>query len=288
MPLLGDPDHADIIKSLKTRIPKLLDLKGPSRPRAIVLVTAHWSTPNPTISSGAKHSLLYDYYGFPPETYNLTYPAPGHPEVAAEVAEAMRKEGLEGVTLDPERGWDHGVFVPLKLALPEAEIPIVQISVLESEDPERHLQMGRALRALRARGVAVVGSGFASFHNLRLMMALRYSGPSAQGRAVQAQSREWNAALNAAVETDVQGRWDGLKGWRKLPAADTMHPPRAGEVSLHSLCVLSVISTDCYQHFMPLIVCTGASDEGEPTRKYKDDFMGFDIFTYYWGADEVA
>lgn len=274
LPLLNDPDHADIIKSLKTRIPKLLDLKGPRRPRAIVLVTAHWSTAEPTISSGARHELLYDYYGFPPQTYELDYPAPGDPQVAAEVAEALRAEGFSGnhsVTLDADRGWDHGVFVPLMLALPDADVPIVQMSVLESEDPERHLRMGRALQSLRAKNVAVIGSGFASFHNLRLLMGFRQgAGVTAEGRAVLTASQGWNAALNEAVGADQgERRWEGLKGWRKLPSADLMHPPRGGE------------------HFMPLIVCTGAATDDEKTRKYKDSFIGFDIFTYYWGADEV-
>lgn len=176
---------------------------------------------------------MYDYYGFPPETYEIKYPAPGHPELAAEVAEAMRKEGLQGVTLDADRGWDHGVFVPLKLAIPAADIPIVQISVLDSEDPERHLLMGRALHSLRASNVAIIGSGFASFHNLRLLMSFRRGSGSAEGRAVQAASKGWNEALNAAITSDIQGRWDGLKAWRKLPSADMMHPPRAGEVSSH-------------------------------------------------------
>lgn len=178
---------------------------------------------------------MYDYYGFPPETYELKYPAPGHPEVAAEVAEAMRKEGLQGVTLDPDRGWDHGVFVPLMLAIPGADIPIVQISVLESEDAERHLLMGRALHSLRESNVAIIGSGFASFHNLRLLMSARRGSSSAESQAVKAASKGWNEALNAAVEADVKGRWDGLKSWRKLPAADMMHPPRAGEVCVESV-----------------------------------------------------
>jgi aromatic ring-opening dioxygenase catalytic subunit (LigB family) len=181
----------------------------------------------------------------------------------------MRREGLEGVRLDPERGWDHGVFVPLKLVMPEADIPIVQVSVLASEDPEKHLRMGRALASLRTRNIAIVGSGFASFHNLRIMMSLRYADPAAYAD-VRSTSRDWNDALNHALEGEGEKRWEGLKGWRKLPGADTMHPPRGGE------------------HFMPLIVCTGAAGEEEVTRKYKDEFMGFDIFTYYWGADEVA
>ncbi|KAJ4195163.1 hypothetical protein NW755_002582 [Fusarium falciforme] len=264
MPLLDDPSHKDIIYSLKNRVPKILKLGTPEQPRAIVLVTAHWSTDKPTISSGASHRLLYDYYGFPRETYSLKYPAPGHPEVAREVADALKEEGLEP-ELDDERGWDHGVFIPLLLVNPKADIPVVQMSVLESEDPEQHLRMGKALARLRASNVAVIGSGFASFHNLGIMRQLMMAGPSqrAQFRGV---SDAWNRALTDA--TVSKDRNQALKGWRKFPHADTMHPPHGGE------------------HFMPLLVCAGAAVEGEETGRYSDEFAGVEINTYYWGADK--
>jgi len=109
LPLLGDPSHKHIIKSLQTRVPELLRLNSPDAPRAIIVVTAHWSAENPTISSGKKHSLYYDYYNFPPETYKLKYDAPGSPEVAEEVAQAMRDVGLKP-ELDNERGKTHHTF----------------------------------------------------------------------------------------------------------------------------------------------------------------------------------
>lgn len=103
MPLLGDPSHDQIVHSLRTRVPEILRLGTPQAPRAIALVTAHWSEARPTISSGSRPSLLYDYYGFPPESYEVTYDAPGSPEIAKEVANAMRVQGLDPV-LDDERG----------------------------------------------------------------------------------------------------------------------------------------------------------------------------------------
>jgi aromatic ring-opening dioxygenase catalytic subunit (LigB family) len=278
MPLLGDPTHKTIVESLKKRVPEVLGLNDAARrPRAIVLVTAHWNTDEPRISGAARPELIYDYYGFPPEAYAVKYAAPGEPELAREVAEVLRAEGLNGTAVDPERGWDHGVFVPMKLVRPEADVPIVQVSVLQSEDPERHLRMGRALRRLRAANVAVVGSGFASFHNIRVMMALRTASP-AQARQIQEVSQAWNDALNRALqlgaaqagaEADARRR-DGISAWRELPGADVMHPPRGGD------------------HFMPLIVCAGAAAEDEVTRAYRDDYQGVDIYTYYWGANEVA
>ena len=156
----------------------------------------------------------------------------------------------------------------MALAHPAADVPIVQISVLRSEDPTTHLRMGRALRSLREDNIAIVGSGFASFHNLRAMMAMRYGGGDVE--RIKAISEKWNAALTAAVTAPGSDeRWKGMQGWRGLPGADVMHPPRAGE------------------HFMPLIVCAGAAGDEEETRLYKDDYMGVDIYTYYWGAEQV-
>jgi aromatic ring-opening dioxygenase catalytic subunit (LigB family) len=103
MPLLGDPSHKDIVKSLKTKLPKILKLGTPEAPKAIVLVTAHWSTNKVTVSSGSKHELLYDYYGFPPESYQIKHDAPGSPEVAVEVVKALKAAGIESAQ-DAQRG----------------------------------------------------------------------------------------------------------------------------------------------------------------------------------------
>ncbi|KHN97552.1 Extradiol ring-cleavage dioxygenase, class III enzyme, subunit B [Metarhizium album ARSEF 1941] len=268
LPVLGDEDHESIIYSLRNRIPKILGLGTPSGPRAIVLVTAHWSTDVPTVSSSAHHDLYYDYYGFPAESYSLKYPASGDAEVAREIKSLLDAEGLAG-KLDPKRGWDHGVFIPMLLINPAADVPIVQVSVLESEDPERHLRMGAALARLREKNIAIIGSGFASLHNLMEMRNLTTRGPGF-AREFKALSDEWNDALTgAATKEGRDERWSGLKAWRTMPHVDRMHPPRAGE------------------HFMPLLVCAGAAGDGEKARLYKDAFMGVDIFTYYWGAEEV-
>ncbi|SPO02929.1 uncharacterized protein DNG_05607 [Cephalotrichum gorgonifer] len=268
MPLMNDPNHKDITASLRNRVPRLLGLNTPSAPRAIVLVTAHWSTGNPTITSSSSPSLLYDYYGFPPETYKLKYPAPGSPSVADEVKRAMEAQGLRP-SLDPKREWDHGVFVPLLLVNPAADIPVVQVSVLGSEDPRQHFAMGKALESLRDDGVAIVGSGFASFHNLGLMRQLM-GGRGAAFTAFKQRSDAWNDRLGEAVnKADAAERAEDLAGWRAFPAADEMHPRGGGE------------------HFMPLLVCAGAAGN-ETAGAYKDDFLGVDIWTYYWGAATKA
>ncbi|KAH8901979.1 Extradiol aromatic ring-opening dioxygenase [Coniochaeta sp. PMI_546] len=267
MPVLGDPAHKDIVNSLRHRVPKILKLGTPDAPRAIVVVTAHWSEGRPTISSGKKHSLLYDYGGFPAAAYRLKYDAPGSPEVAEEVRQAFVNAGLNPVT-DEERGWDHGVFIPFLLINPAADIPVVQVSVLHSEDPAAHLSMGRALGALRDSNIAVVGSGFASFHNLPAMRHLMGSGNPGPLRA---RTEEWNAALTAAVtEPDREKREARLGKWREFPYSYDMHPRYGAE------------------HFLPLLVVAGAAGEEDGKAKaYKDDFLGIDIWTYYWSDVEV-
>ncbi|KYK62034.1 uncharacterized protein DCS_03179 [Drechmeria coniospora] len=268
LPILGDPGHKSIIYSLKKRVPQILGLGTPRQPRAIVLITAHWTTDVPSISSSESHKLLFDYYNFPPEAYKLEYAAPGAPDIAERIRKAFTDQRLSP-KLDADRGWDHGVFVPLTLVLPKADVPVVQVSVLRSEDPDAHLRMGAALAALRADGIAIIGSGFASLHNLDTMLSLRSVRPD-QCAAFRRDSDEWNDALTHVVTAaDKDARWTGLKAWRALPHANQMHPPNGGE------------------HFMPLIVCAGAAGEEEAAKYYKDDFVGVDIFTYYWGAEQV-
>jgi aromatic ring-opening dioxygenase catalytic subunit (LigB family) len=261
MPLLNDPSHKAITASLRTRVPQLLHLStaNPSElPRAILVITAHWSQPHPTISSAASHSLYYDYGGFPPEAYEFAYPAPGSPEVAQEAAAALRDAGFAPV-LDERRGWDHGVFVPLMLIEPKARVPIVQVSVLADEDPKRHFEMGKALGRLREKGVAIVGSGFATFHNLRLMF-----GGVMRDEGFRERNREWSRVVGEAVgEEGWEERGKKMEGWRKWPGAYEMHPRGGAE------------------HFMPLIVCAGAGGEGKG-ESYGDEFMGLDMWSYYW------
>ncbi|KAJ8116130.1 hypothetical protein OPT61_g2381 [Boeremia exigua] len=258
MPVLGDPSHAEITKSLQTKVPKLLKLGTPEAPKAIVLVTAHWSTNKVHISSGARHELLYDYYGFPDEAYKLKHNAPGSPEVAGEVERVLKEAGIDCLK-DSEREWDHGVFIPMMLIDPKATVPIVQVSVLASESPSQSFAIGRALSSLRAQNIAVIGSGFATFHNLRLM----FSGVSSTPDFKQA-NIEWSNAVSDAATTDnVAEREKKFEGWRNWPNAYTMHPRGGAE------------------HFLPLIVCAGAGGETKG-RKYADDFRGLDMWSYYW------
>src|SRR5689334_8631112 len=141
----------------------------PVAPRALLVVSAHWEEPVPTVMTSAHPAMLYDYYGFPPESYQLTWPAPGDPALAGRVRELLGNAGF-ATAEDTERGFDHGTFVPLKVTYPEAEIPCVQLSLRRGLDPAEHIAMGRALAPLRDEGVLIVGSGM-SYHNLRVFGA---------------------------------------------------------------------------------------------------------------------
>jgi len=165
-------------------------------------------------------------------------------------------------------GWDHGVFIPFLLINPAADIPIIQVSILAAQDPPSHFRMGAALSHLRASNIAIVGSGFASFHNLGILRYLRAGGTAAHG-AFKTRSDEWNAALSDAVGSATRTeRLRKLERWRELPNSFEMHPPGGAD------------------HFMPLLVCAGAVGD-EEVRSYRDEWMGIDIWTYFWGADPV-
>ncbi|ORX94996.1 Extradiol ring-cleavage dioxygenase, class III enzyme, subunit B [Clohesyomyces aquaticus] len=161
--------------------------------------------------------------------------------------------------MDGERGWDHGVFIPMMLINPSASVPIVQLSVLTSESPSAHFALGRALSSLRAQNIAIIGSGFASLHNLRAM----FSGQTRNPAFVKL-NQDWSKSVTDAVQTaDVKERETKFEGWRKWPGAYEMHPRGGAE------------------HFLPLIVCAGAAGEGEG-KSYKDEFAGLDMWSYYW------
>lgn len=129
-----------------------------SRPRAILVVSAHWETPIPTVTAVAQNSTIHDFSGFPAELYRLDYPAPGDPELADRVADLLGSAGLPAA-IDRQRGLDHGAWVPLMLAWPQADIPVVQLSVQSHLGPGHHLEVGRALAPLTTDDVLIIGSG---------------------------------------------------------------------------------------------------------------------------------
>lgn len=223
------------------------------RPRAILLVSGHWETPEITLHRGERPSLLYDYGGFPDHTYRLRWDAPGAPDVADAAAALLRAAGHE-VATEQGRGWDHGVFIPMMVAVPRADIPLVQMSLRADLDPDAHISMGRALAPLRDRGVLIIGSGM-SFHNLR-MRGLRATGPS----------EEWDAALTAAVtDPDAASRAARVAAWEGLPHARLAHPTE--------------------EHLLPLMVALGAGGNGPAVRDFTDEVLGWRVSAYRFGQD---
>jgi aromatic ring-opening dioxygenase catalytic subunit (LigB family) len=217
-------------------------------PRAIVVVSGHWEEPAFIASAAAQPALIFDYSGFPEHTYRLTWPAPGEPELAARIAGLLGQAGLPAA-LSADRGFDHGVFVPLKVAFPEAQIPVVSLSLAGSLDPALHLAAGRALAPLRDEGVLIVASGM-SFHNLR-----GYFRPETPERA-----RAFDAWLTHAVEKPAHGRDALLMAWRNAPFAAYAHPRE--------------------EHLIPLLVAAGAGGEAPGKRVFGDEPMGAAISAY--------
>jgi aromatic ring-opening dioxygenase catalytic subunit (LigB family) len=220
----------------------------PERPRALLVVSGHWEEADFTASAAAAPKLIFDYSGFPEHTYRLTWPAPGDPELAGRVAGLLAAAGLpSGVSAG--RGFDHGVFVPLKVAFPEAQIPVVTLSLATALDPGLHLAAGRALASLRDEGVLIVGSGM-SFHNLR-----GYMRPETVERA-----RAFDAWLTEADGSAGPERSALLARWQEAPFARYAHPRE--------------------EHLIPLMVAAGAGGEASGKRIFNDEPMGAAISAY--------
>lgn len=225
----------------------------PARPTAIVLVSGHWLQPSFSVTSAARPTLIYDYHGFPPHTYELRYPAPGEPALAARIAGLLGAAALGGRE-DGQRGFDHGMFIPLKLMFPDADIPVVQLSLRSDLDPQAHLAAGQALRALRDEGVLIVGSGM-SFHNMRGYGDPRFAPIS----------DEFDHWLTAAVELPPGERERALQRWEDAPAARLCHPPRAEE------------------HLIPLLVAAGAAGDSNGRKVFSDRVMHTTLSAYRFG-----
>jgi aromatic ring-opening dioxygenase catalytic subunit (LigB family) len=198
--------------------------------------------------------MLFDYYGFPEHTYRLEYPAPGSPALAARVRALLAGAGIASDE-DAARGFDHGVFVPFLLMFPEADIPVVQLSLRADHDPAAHLAIGRALAPLRDEGVLIVGSGM-SYHNLRRFW-------STDANDVEA-ARAFDAWLASAVEAeDANVRDSELAAWANAPGARTAHPRS--------------------EHLLPLMVAAGAGGGDRGARTYSDRVFGKAISAFRFG-----
>lgn len=223
----------------------------PGRPKAIVVVSGHWEEDVFTASAAPRPGMIYDYYGFPPHTYELQYPAPGSPELAERIVELLTGAGLPART-DPSRGFDHGVFVPFLLIDPDATIPVVPLSLKADLDPAEHIAAGRALAPLREEGVLIVGSGM-SFHNMRAFRTPAATEPS----------RLFDQWLTATVEASPAEREVGLVQWAEAPAGRVSHPRE--------------------EHLLPLMVAAGAGSGEVGVKIFGDNVMRADVSAYRFG-----
>jgi 4,5-DOPA dioxygenase extradiol len=201
------------------------------RPKAILVVSAHWETAQPMVNAVDWNETIHDFYGFPRPLYDMRYAAPGSPQLAARIVGLLTAAGLECRT-DPRRGLDHGAWVPLLLSYPQADIPVLQLSVQPHLGPEHHLRVGRALAVLRQEGVLIIASG--SFtHDLS---EFRGHGPNDPAPAWVNDFADW---FHHAL---TQGRSGDLIDYRRLaPFATKNHPTE--------------------EHLLPLYVALGAAGE---------------------------
>ena len=220
------------------------------RPKAVLVVSAHWEAPVATVNGAEKPGLLFDYYGFPPHTYRLRYPAPGAPDLAVRVRQLLADAGFESA-VDLKRGLDHGVFVPFMLIYPDADVPILQLSLHQSLDPALHLRLGRALAPLREQGVLIVGSGM-SYHNLAALF-------SGRGASAAASFDDW---LTEAIG-DPAAREAKLCAWRTAPGGPESHPRE--------------------EHLIPLMVAAGAAPGDPGRRTFGESIAGKAISGFQFG-----
>jgi 4,5-DOPA dioxygenase extradiol len=202
--------------------------------RAIVMASAHWETSVATASLAARPETLYDFRGFPTELYSLRYDAPGAPEVAVEVIRRLDAVGIQTAT-HPSRGLDHGAWVPLRYLVPDASIPVTQLSIVRGGSPQLHLRIGQALRGLQESGVVVIGSGSLT-HNLG---EIDWAGDDAPARAWAVEFADWFAVRSASGDVEA------LLDYRRLaPHAVRNHPTE--------------------EHLLPYFVALGSMPEGTP------------------------
>lgn len=251
LPLLGDPAHAALTAFLE-EIPGNL-----GEPSAILVISAHWEEDRPSVTGGAQPELIYDYYGFPQESYSIRYPAPGEPGLARRICELLDAAGMAARS-DERRGFDHGLFVPLKLMYPAAGIPCVQLSLLANLDPAAHIALGKALAPLRDGNLLIVGSGM-SFHNMRAL-----SSPGSVGDGRDEAFDAWLTETCTLPSLPVEERERRLIEWENAPDARYCHPRE--------------------EHLLPLHVCYGAACAETPVAEivFAQCVMGQRVSAVLW------
>jgi aromatic ring-opening dioxygenase catalytic subunit (LigB family) len=238
LPLLGDASHKSMVEFMKL-LPSRL-----KKPEAVIVISAHWEESVASLLGAHTPEMFYDYYGFPDEAYEIAYPAPGSPALADTIVKMLTRNNIQA-QIDIQRGFDHGLFIPLTLMYPEANIPALQLSLIRGLDPGAHIALGKGLRELMSEKILVIGSGF-SFHN---MDAFSWHGKNIPD---QANDSFQNWLIDVCVNTVSQEvREQHLINWQKAPAARYCHPRE--------------------EHLLPLHVCSGMADK--PAQLIFDDYI---------------
>lgn len=248
LPILDDPSHNAMVNFMK-ELPSAI-----KKPEAVIVISAHWEERAATLLGAENPEMFYDYYGFPDEAYDINYPAPGNPLLAEKIVSLLNAAEISS-EINKERGFDHGLFIPLKLMYPDADIPSIQISLLKGLDPGLHITLGRALRSLMTENILIIGSGF-SFHNMRAF--------DWQGRNIidskNDDFQDW--LIKVFTSENIEGSRDNLLiNWEKAPNARYCHPRE--------------------EHLLPLFVCAGLSDDSSQL-VFNDYILGKRALAFLW------
>jgi aromatic ring-opening dioxygenase catalytic subunit (LigB family) len=238
MPILGDPGHKLMVDFMK-QLPSQL-----TKPDAILVISAHWEESAATLLGAKYPELFYDYYGFPEEAYEITYPAPGNQELSDRIAGLLSNKHITA-RIDLKRGFGHGLFIPLILMYPEADIPSLQLSLLRGLDPTANIALGKALAELMNENILIIGSGF-SFHNLNAFFEQDFGAPDPANEAFQNWLIETCTSPISQIEREKR-----LVEWEKAPSARYCHPRE--------------------EHLLPLHVCVSMADK--PAKLIFDDLI---------------
>ncbi len=248
LPILEDASHQAMIDFMHWMPSQL------RKPEFALVISAHWEENTVTLMGAEKPEMYYDYYGFPDQAYEITYPAPGSPEYATRIADLLTQNNIPA-RIDSQRGFDHGLFIPLKLMYPQADIPCLQLSLVRGLNPATHIALGRALRGLMDKNILVIGSGF-SFHNMR---AFSWGGGGSPDPANDA-FQDWLIDTCTGSYSQPE-REERLVQWEKAPSARYCHPRE--------------------EHLLPLHVCLGMA--GRPAQLVFDDqILGKRSVAFLW------
>ncbi len=252
LPILGDPSHRAMVEFMQ-RLPGRL-----RRPHAVLVISAHWEEAVPTLLGAASPPLFFDYYGFPAEAYELTYPAPGDPALASRIVGLLEEQAIPA-RIDVRRGFDHGLFIPLKMMYPDAGIPCLQLSLVRGLDPATHTALGAALNGLAPENILVVGSGF-SFHNMGVFMRGGGDLPDEANDRFQ----DWLIETCTGPLSPAE-RERRLLDWEDAPSARYAHPRE--------------------EHLLPVHVCAGMAGRSGTT-VFDGYIAGKRSVAFLWQSEE--